>query len=133
MSEILDDEWIIQKEKKEPFLSKLYIICFGLCFIFGIVFKIMHWPLSGIMLLTGSSGLSGYLLARILFIRTLLQYRILAFIILISVGLYYIQITRFRLDNLIAYLMTSGILFGINTLRIFLMKQINKSKPKNNN
>lgn len=63
---ILDEHLIKNQKNKEFKFSYLFIIFCVIPYLFGVMFKIMHWPGANIMILSGLAMVSAYSLSAFL-------------------------------------------------------------------
>jgi len=60
--DILDEQLTIHKPKKSYTFHLYPTILWGIIYLIGELFKLMHWPFASIMLVTSLAGLLAYLL-----------------------------------------------------------------------
>lgn len=67
LNNMLDSDFIEKSPKKHK-ISVALFITFSLVALLGMMFRIMHWPFAIQLLLFGAGGLTGYLVAKTIFI-----------------------------------------------------------------
>jgi hypothetical protein len=112
------DENLIPNRKKQRILSKPLLLFAGLVTVSGYIFKIQHWPMSGVLITIGSGVISGHLIA-----RSISQKK--SFSEIPSVFIIVIVLTSmiFLRMNMTAFFIYAGVIGVIGVIEYFLVRK----------
>ena len=66
MSDILDENQIDQPILMRPLFNRTLLVVSVLVIIIGFAFRFLHWPLSGLFILSGGATISGHIISRVI-------------------------------------------------------------------
>ena len=65
MNNILDENQMNQPVIQQPLFNRTLLVVSSVLVIIGFAFRIMHWPLSGVLITINIAVISGHLLSRV--------------------------------------------------------------------
>lgn len=126
MSDLLDDHLIEDKEKEYKFNMSFALFWCAMFFI-GAIWRLMHWPGAGLILLSSAAGLMAYSLSAILTLKGKSMGNNFSLgIALILIGYYAFKIVRLSSYEFL-------IVYGIFLIAFFALFQIMKIRWLNRN